>query len=49
MIKMLCAIPESIGWASVGAIGCLCVIGLGVLGYTLHLMWKEHKEDAEQA
>lgn len=47
MLEMLCAIPESIGWAIVNGLLCLCVIGMGVLGYFLYLMWKERKEDGE--
>ena len=44
MLELLCAIPESIGWASVGFIACLCCVMLYKLGKVFVEMWKAWHE-----
>lgn len=45
MLEMICRIPESIGWAIVGALAMLCAIMLVKLGKIFVQMWKDYHED----
>ena len=48
MMNLICAIPENIGWALVGAVGMLCVVMAVKLGKIFVEMWKEWYEDEEE-
>ena len=45
MLEMICRIPESIGWALVGALFMLNAVMLVKLGKTFVQMWKDYHED----
>ena len=47
MLKMICAIPEEIGWIIVGVVGTLAVIMTLKLGKLFVEIWKEHNEEEE--
>ena len=49
MLEMLCAIPEEIGWAMVGFIGAFTLMMAVKLGKIFVQMWKDMKEDEEDA
>ena len=49
MMNLICAIPENVGWALVGAVGMLCVVMLIKLGKIFVEMWKDWHEDEEEA
>lgn len=50
MLEMICRIPESFGWALVGALVMLCAIMFVKLGKIFVQMWKDYREDkAEEA
>ena len=50
MLEMICRIPDSIGWALVGALAMLCVVMLVKLGKIFVQMWKDyHEDEAEEA
>jgi hypothetical protein len=49
MLEMICRIPNSIGWAIVGALFMLCVVMFVKLGKIFVQMWKDyHEEEAEE-
>ena len=46
MLKLLCAIPENVGWVIVGAMGAFAVVGVIHFAKFLIKVWKEwHEED----
>ena len=47
LIKMLCAIPEEIGWVIVGAMGAYAIMWAHKLGKLFVEMWKERHEEDE--
>lgn len=47
MLEFICAIPESIGWALVGFVACLCVMMIAKLGKLFIQMWRERKAEDE--
>ena len=49
MLEMICRIPEEIGWALVGFVGALALVMAIKLGKTFVQMWKDHREEAEEA
>ena len=50
MLKMICAIPEEIGWSFVGFLACLCCVMAVKLGKIFIEMWRErHGEEEEEA
>ena len=50
MMNLICAIPENIGWALVGAVSMLCVVMAVKLGKIFVEMWKDcHEEEQEEA
>jgi hypothetical protein len=50
MLEMICRIPDSIGWAIVGALAMLCAVMLVKLGKMFVQMWKDyHEDEAEEA
>ena len=48
MLEMICAIPENIGWAMVGAMGMLCAVMLVKLGGVIVEAIKERREECEE-
>jgi hypothetical protein len=48
MLEMICRIPDSIGWAIVGALAMLCAIMFVKLGKIFVQMWKDHHEDEDE-
>ena len=48
MLEMICAIPESIGWIIVGALGAYTSVAGWMLGKTIYLAIKERLEDDEE-
>lgn len=50
MLEMIYRIPDSIGWAIVGALAMLCVVMFVKLGKIFVQMWKDyHEDEAEEA
>ena len=45
MLELICAIPEAIGWVSVGVVGTLCVMMAVKLGKLFIQMWKDYHEE----
>ena len=45
MLKMICAIPENVGWMMVGALGMACVIMGWKVGKLIYIAIKERLED----
>ena len=41
LMRMICAIPEEIGWALVGALGAYCSLWAHTLGGLFVEMWRE--------
>ena len=48
MLEMICAIPESIGWVIVGAVGMFCAVMLVKLGGVIVEAIKERREECEE-
>lgn len=48
MLKMICAIPEEIGWIIVGVVGTLAVIMMLKLGKLFVEIWTEHNQEEEE-
>ena len=55
MLKLLCAIPENVGWVLVGVLATILAIMLFTLGKLLWNIWqewrtylREEKEDREK-
>lgn len=48
MLKMICAIPEEIGWIIVGVVGTLAVIMMLKLGKLFVKIWTEHNQEEEE-
>ena len=49
MLEFICAIPEEIGWAMVGASAMLCVVMAIDLGKTIVKAIKERMEENEES
>lgn len=45
MLEMICAIPENIGWAIVGATATLCAVMIVKIGKVAIIAIKERLED----
>lgn len=48
MMELICAIPDSIGWAMVGFFGALTLVMAIKLGKLFIQMWKEWHEDEDE-
>lgn len=48
MLEIINAIPDSVGWALVGATGMLCVVMLIKVIKILVQMYKDRKEDQDE-
>ena len=48
MMKLICAIPENIGWVIVGAMGMLAVVMMVKLGKLIVTAIKERLEDVKE-
>ena len=47
LMNLICAIPEEIGWALVGALGAYSIMWMHKVGKLFVQMWKEHHEECE--
>lgn len=48
MLEMICAIPESIGWVMVGAVGIFCAVMLVKIGGIIIEAIKARRKECEE-